>query len=278
MLAYTRDDVRQLNELAREVRRERGELGYAENIETERGMRRFAVGDRLYFLRNEKSLGVKNGSLGTVETLSGGVLQVRLDRTGASVSVDTRFYRDVDHGYAATIYKAQGATVDRSYVLATPHFDRHSTYVALSRHREAATMFYAAEDFAGKLGWKRVAHDELHAEVTAALSRARPKDLARDYLEPFAEADLTATQLASERFTPDVRKDQISMDLIDARQQAAAERWREKQRAKELDVSPPEHDRSADLNDHLELSEDDPLTGKNRHELSRDGLEDDLEL
>ena len=278
MLAYTRADVRQLNELAREVRRERGELGHAENIETERGMRQFAVGDRLYFLRTEKSLGVKNGSLGTVETLSGGVLQVRLDRTGASVSVDTRFYRDLDHGYAATVYKTQGATVDRSYVLATPYFDRHSTYVALSRHREAATMFYAAEDFAGKFGWKSVAHDEIHAEVVAALSRARPKDLAHDYLESFPEPDLTAAQLPSERLATDLRKDQISMDLIDARQQAAAERWREKQRAKELGVSAHEHERSADLNEHLELSEEDPLTRRNRHELSRDGLEDDLEL
>lgn len=278
MLAYTRDDVRQLNDLAREVRRERGELGHAENIETERGMRQFAVGDRLYFLRNEKSLGVKNGSLGTVEALSGGVLQVRLDRTGASVSVDSRFYRDLDHGYAATIYKAQGATVDRSYVLVTPHNDRHSTYVGLSRHREAATMFYAAEDFAGKLGWKRVAHDELHNEVVAALSRARPKDLAHDYLEPLMETDLTAARLAPERLTTDVRKDQISMDLIDARQQAAAERWREKQRAHELGISPHEQERSADLNEHLDLPEDDPLTLKDRPELSRGGLEDDLEL
>ena len=139
-------------------------------------------------------------------------------------------------------------------------------------------MFYAAEDFAGKVGWKRVAHDELHTEVAAALSRARPKDLAHDYLEPIPEAELTATQLASEQLSTDVRKDQISMGLIDARQQAAAERWREKQRAKELGVSAHEHERSADLNEHLELSEEDPLTRRNRHELSRDGLEDDLEL
>ena len=139
-------------------------------------------------------------------------------------------------------------------------------------------MFYAAEDFAGKVGWKRVAHEELHTEVGAALSRARPKDLAHDYLEPFPDADLTATQLASERLSTDVRKDQISMNLIDARQQAAAERWREKQRAKELGVSAPEHERSAELNKHLALPEDDPLTRKNRHDLSRNGLEDDLEL
>jgi Ti-type conjugative transfer relaxase TraA len=271
MLAYTRDDVHQLNELAREVRRERGELGHAENIETERGTRQFAVGDRLYFLRPEKSLGVKNGSLGTVELVNNGVLQVRLDRTKESVSVDTRFYRDLDHGYAATAYKAQGATVDRSYVLASPYFDRHSTYVALSRHREAATMFYAAEDFAGKLSWQRTPQKEIHDEFTAALSRARPKDLAHDYLEPSPEADLTDTLPSYER-----RDVYISMEQIDAQQQAAAERWREKQRAQELHGT--EQDHSADLHEPLELSEDDPLTRNSRHELSRDGLEDDLDL
>ena len=61
--------------------------------------------------------------------------------------MDTRFYQDLDYGYAATAYKAQGSTADRSYVLATPHYDRHATYVALSLHREAATVYFAAEDF-----------------------------------------------------------------------------------------------------------------------------------
>jgi ATP-dependent exoDNAse (exonuclease V) alpha subunit len=138
--------VHQLNQLARAARQARGELGDAEVIETKRGAREFAVDDRLYFLRNEKSLDVKNGSLGTVEKISGGVLHVKLD-SGQRVAVDSRFYQDLDHGYAATVYKAQGVTVDRSYVLATNHFHRHSSYVALSRHRQEARVFYATEDF-----------------------------------------------------------------------------------------------------------------------------------
>lgn len=84
-------------------------------IETERGAREFAAGDRLYFLKNERSLGVKNGSLGTVEKVRDGVLQVRLDGAASGtgegerrVAVDTRWYNHLDHGYAATVYKAQG--------------------------------------------------------------------------------------------------------------------------------------------------------------------------
>ena len=183
MLAYTRDDVQALNAGARALRAANGELGRGEVIETERGAREFAAGDRLYFLRNERGLGVKNGSLGTVEKVRDGVLQVRLDgvapRTGEGerrVAVDTRWYRHLDHGYAATVYKAQGTTVDRSYVLATPHYDRHSTYVALSRHREEASVFYGREDFRGRGG-------TVEESFRASLSRERLKALAHDYLE-----------------------------------------------------------------------------------------------
>jgi Ti-type conjugative transfer relaxase TraA len=183
ILAYTRDDVQQLNQLARDTRRARGELGHAEVIETKRGAREFAAHDRLYFLRNEKSLGVKNGSLGTVEKVSGGVLQVKLD-SGQRVAVDSRFYQDLDHGYAATVYKAQGVTVDRSYVLATNHFDRHSTYVALSRHRDEVKVFYGAEDFADRFADGADSTEQVRHRFLNALSRARPKELAHDYLDP----------------------------------------------------------------------------------------------
>jgi Ti-type conjugative transfer relaxase TraA len=182
MLAYTREDVRELNEKARALRRQRRELGRARKIATERGVKAFAVNDRLYFLRNEKSLGVKNGSLGTIEAISDNIVQVRLDGREGRVAVDTRFYKDLDYGYAATVYKAQGSTVDRTYLLATPHYDRHATYVALSRHREAAHVVYAAEDFDMKPETK-AQRQEVRDRLTSTLSRARPKELAHDYLE-----------------------------------------------------------------------------------------------
>ena len=71
MLAYRRDDVRDLNARARAVRQAAGELGADFSVATERGPRDFAAGDRVYFLRNERSLGVKNGTLGTVERITG---------------------------------------------------------------------------------------------------------------------------------------------------------------------------------------------------------------
>lgn len=215
ILAYTRDDVRQLNNQARAARRARGELGHAEVIETKRGPREFAAQDRLYFLRNEKNLGVKNGSLGTVEKVTGGVLQVKLD-SGQRVAVDSRFYQDLDHGYAATVYKAQGVTVDRTYVLATYHLDRHSSYVALSRHREEARVFYAAEDFDDPRGESLMSAERARRRFLNALARARPKELAHDYLDRDPQGRVGESRRAG-NFMPD----------IDDRQQQAAERWRE---------------------------------------------------
>ena len=178
MLAYTRDDVAALNSEARELRKSAGEIKGGQTIDTSRGKREFAVGDRMYFLRNDRGLGVKNGSLGTVEKIKDGVLQVKLDgEESRRVVVDSKFYPHLEHGYAATVHKAQGTTVDRTYVLATPHFDRHATYVALSRHRESAAVFYGREDFKGGTAM------EAAQNMKAVLSRARPKELAHDYLD-----------------------------------------------------------------------------------------------
>lgn len=64
ILAHRRSDVRALNEMAREKLVERGIIDEGHLFRTEDGARRFAAGDRIVFLKNEGSLGVKNGVLG----------------------------------------------------------------------------------------------------------------------------------------------------------------------------------------------------------------------
>ncbi|WP_146222837.1 AAA family ATPase, partial [Komagataeibacter xylinus] len=59
MLAHRRVDVRALNEAAREIRRDAGELGDDVLVPTAQGERVFADGERVYFLRNDRALGVK---------------------------------------------------------------------------------------------------------------------------------------------------------------------------------------------------------------------------
>ncbi len=168
ILTHTNAEVRDLNQLARERLRDAGALGDDIRIKTERGERDFATGDRIMFLKNDRGLGVKNGSLGEVEKVTPDRMAVRLDG-GRSIAFDTKDYANVDHGYAATIHKSQGVTVDRTHVLATPGLDRHSAYVALSRHREGVQLHYGRDDFAD------------HGKLVRTLSRDRAKDMASDY-------------------------------------------------------------------------------------------------
>ena len=150
VLAHRRADVRELNAAIREARQERGELAPgAEAGEvsflTNDGERKFSEGDRIIFLENNRDLGVKNGMLGVVAGVSEGRLVARFDSAkgpdqGREVSVSVADYAAIDHGYATTIHKSQGATVDRAYVLASDRMDRHLSYVghdAASRRGDA---------------------------------------------------------------------------------------------------------------------------------------------
>jgi len=149
MLTHTNDEVRELNEAARDRMRAAGELGDDVRVKAERGTRAFASGDRIMFLQNERGLGVKNGTLGTVEQVSAQSMIVHTD-DGRDVAFDLKDYNKIDHGFAATIHKAQGMTVDRAHVLATPGMDAHGSYVALSRHRDGMELHYGRDDFAGQ--------------------------------------------------------------------------------------------------------------------------------
>ena len=119
ILTHTNDEVRALNEAARERMRAAGDLGDDVRLTVERGAKNFASGDRVMFLQNERGLGVKNGTLGTVKDVSAQSMTVQTD-DGRSVRFELKYYDRIDHGYAATIHKAQGMTVDRTHVLATP--------------------------------------------------------------------------------------------------------------------------------------------------------------
>src|SRR3546814_18560575 len=99
------------SDLARDRLRDAGELGQDVRISAERGARDFASGDRIMFLKNERGMGVKNGTLGKVERVSPDSMAVRLD-DGRQVAFDLQDYAHVDHGYAETIQKSQGLTVD----------------------------------------------------------------------------------------------------------------------------------------------------------------------
>tara|TARA_R110002020_G_scaffold190494_3_gene390020 strand:+ start:2666 stop:5884 length:3219 start_codon:yes stop_codon:yes gene_type:complete len=171
ILAHLRRDVRMLNELARAKLVERGIVDGGHAFKTEDGVRHFAAGDQIVFLKNESSLGVKNGMLAKVVDAAPGriVAEIGEGEHRLTVSIEQRFYNNVDHGYATTIHKSQGATIDRVKVLASLSLDRHLTYVAMTRHREDLGVYYGSRSFAKAGG------------LSELLSRKNSKETTLDY-------------------------------------------------------------------------------------------------
>ena len=199
MLAYTNESVQALNQAAREVRIAAGEIEEGRAFSVAKGQRSFAKGDVVYFLKNDKQLEVQNGALGTIESIEGNYFRMKANDDGRIVGLDIRHYKHLDHGYAATIYKAQGVTVNKAYVLTSTYFDRHSTYVACTRHRESLTVFGHQKDFKNR------------EMMMKTLSRECSKSMAVDYaqarwIKPQNKQDLNLNssqfsqkQLAQER-------------------------------------------------------------------------------
>ena len=144
VFAYTNDDVSQLNAALRDVRKERGELGEDHELQTAHGRQKFAVGDRIQFTGTDKKAGIVNGAAGTIEAIDGTHIAVKLDgRQAKTINFDAAIVDQFRHGYAGTIYKGQGKTLDQTYLYHSEHWRSAASYVALTRHRDKAELFVA---------------------------------------------------------------------------------------------------------------------------------------
>lgn len=146
MLAHRRADVRDLNERARRLMHADGRLG---DQEVDVADRRFAVGKRVVTTHDDRRLQVANGWRGTVRELHSQqhAMTVELDN-GRSVVLDAGYLEDghLDHGYAATAHKAQGATLDSVFVLGSEDLYWEWGYTALTRHRDEAKFYVVSSE------------------------------------------------------------------------------------------------------------------------------------
>ena len=189
-MAHRKVDVRDLNIDIREALKARGHLSQEEiAYQTDTGERAFAVGDRIVFLQNDRDLDVKNGTLGTVAAVEQGRLMVHVDGRDRDVAIDASQYGAFDHGYATTIHKTQGVTVDRSYVLASETMDRHMTYVAMTRHRDEVALYAGEDQFTDVQALK------------AGLGRSGAKETVLDYVDRDGRRRDSGQQLRGERAT-----------------------------------------------------------------------------
>jgi AAA domain len=214
MIAKLNSERGHLNARARELMRAEGRLGTDELRVGEQG---FAAGDEVITRVNDQRAQIYNRERWRIESVdleSGRLVLAGIDTT-RQLGVDSGYLGRVnpsdgapaiEHGYAATIYQAQGATLDSAFVMADPSTDRQEFYVAASRTREE-TFFYATPEVgfdriefapaappadalehiaraAGRDGAQAAAHDEALREQLAQLSTpelfARRRELAAE--------------------------------------------------------------------------------------------------
>ncbi len=169
ILAHQNKSVAELNLLAREEIVKRGWITDPKIFKLDGRTLEVGLNERLLFLKNNKQLGVRNGSFGSVTAISGNNISVRLDN-GKTIQFSAKDYEHFTYGYAATVHKTQGVTKDQIFVQIDGYgWDRHLAYVALSRHKTDVQIF-ASQEF----------HRSLDALKTS-LSRVGIKDAIIDY-------------------------------------------------------------------------------------------------
>jgi conjugative relaxase-like TrwC/TraI family protein len=153
MVAKRNVDVEKLNTMAREVRRQAGQLG-AQEIEV--GEARFAAGDLVIARVNDRAAAIYNRErwrIAEVDAKRGsavleGIDQARTVEVGADYLAQTDPRSEapaLQHAYAVTTYSAQGSTFERAFVMADPSMDKQELYVATSRTREQTYLYAMPE-------------------------------------------------------------------------------------------------------------------------------------
>lgn len=196
ILAHTNQDGKDLNILARQEMQKEGlldDINYRFiiskplNLETlDKGQtdstnhhsfkpkliseeREFAIGDQIIFSRNDYGLNVRNGQLAKIMDIQEELITVQKEDQ-SSLTFDMGNYNHIDHGYATTIHKSQGTTVDKTFVYASPSLNKHLTYVALTRHKEDVQIYVDTNSISTK------------EDLFKALSKEAPKENTLDYI------------------------------------------------------------------------------------------------
>lgn len=171
MIASTNETVGKLNDLAQAHAMERGHVRPEHGSVRLHNEARAHVGDVIVTRQNARRLTVnsgqdfvKNGDLWRVVGLEDGMLTVQHLEHGGKVTLPGSYVAaSVELGYASTIHRAQGATVDTAHALVDSSTDRAGAYVALTRGRESNTLYVGLGD-----GQKR---DEVLEQIASAYER-----------------------------------------------------------------------------------------------------------
>jgi AAA domain/TrwC relaxase len=196
MISRENDRRERLNALARQRRRDNGELG--ESVEI--AQRDWAVGDRVIARRNDRGRDLDNGMRGTLISVDEERERVimRADAGGERLLDRGYIEQHLQHAYALTGHGMQGGTVTWAAVIGAPgDFSRNWSYTALSRAREPTQIYLVDEPARSQQEREQVAPAERPAEDRDALElmarrmqQRDDEDLALEQLQHAQEDEL----------------------------------------------------------------------------------------
>lgn len=172
MIASTNEAVTKLNDLAQAHAIEHGQVSTGAGAVALHNSSRAHLGDTIVTRKNARRLVVnsgqdfvKNGDLWRVTDLhDDGRITAQHIQHGGKVTLPAGYVQEsVELGYASTIHRAQGSTVDTAHALVDASTDRAGAYVALTRGRENNQLYVALAD-----GEKR---DDVLDRISSAYER-----------------------------------------------------------------------------------------------------------
>ena len=221
MIAYSRADVRDLNEAARILMLRAGRLG-PEALTA--GEREFRIGDLVLCRRNDARVGVRNGTRATLIAVEPDALTVRTDR-GLRRSIPRSYAEtNLDHGYALTGHATQGATVERAFVLVHDQGALQEWgYVACTRARTETRLYLSAAP--PELEQPRRARDggTVPARTVRALETRAEQRLASLQIE---QSNRAARLAATRQRQLEEQRARAAQQLTDAERQLDRLGWR----------------------------------------------------
>ena len=174
MIASTNEAVTKLNDLAQAHAIEHGQVSTGAGAVALHNSSRAHLGDTIVTRKNARRLVVnsgqdfvKNGDLWRVTDLhDDGRITAQHIQHGGKVTLPAHYVeQSVELGYASTIHRAQGSTVDTAHALVDASTDRAGAYVALTRGRENNQLYVA------------LANGEKRDDVLDRISSAYERDL-----------------------------------------------------------------------------------------------------
>ncbi len=156
IIAHSNAEISALNEKIRLYRRAQGEIEDKEyKCQTAHGALYISVGDQLEFRKKDVDLGITNGLKGTLIKAEQDSFTVAVKQAGQIdieqtqkeftrlITFNPSKYNHFQLGYATTIYRSQGKTIDKAYVLHSPMINKELFYVGLTRHVKTVNLFIA---------------------------------------------------------------------------------------------------------------------------------------